>query len=78
MSHGVGHRRVLDPALLWLQRRPAATATIRLLVWEPPCAAGAALKTSPLPPPQKNPGINYLVLNEKRLSEMGIYLIPIT
>ena len=31
-------------ALLWLWCRPAATAVIRPLVWEPPYAAGVALK----------------------------------
>ena len=30
--------------LLWLWRRPAATAPIRPLAWEPPRAMGAALK----------------------------------
>ena len=30
--------------LLWLWCRPAATAPIRPLAWEPPCAAGAALE----------------------------------
>ena len=35
---------VKDPVLLWLWRRLAVTAPIRLLAWEPPCAAGAALK----------------------------------
>ena len=35
---------VKDPALLWLWRRPAATAPIRPLAWEPPYAAGATLK----------------------------------
>ena len=35
---------VKDPALLWLWRRPAAVAPIRLLAWEPPYAVGAALK----------------------------------
>ena len=42
MSCGVGHRRGSDPALLWLWRRLAATASIRPLAWEPPNAAGAA------------------------------------
>ena len=42
MSCGVGCRRSLDPALLWLWRRPATTAPIRPLAWEPPHAAGAA------------------------------------
>ena len=39
MSCGVG-----DLALLWLWYRPAAAALIGPLVWEPPDAAGAALK----------------------------------
>ena len=33
-----------DLALLWLWRRLAATALIQPLAWEPPYAAGAALK----------------------------------
>ena len=37
---------VKDPALLWLWCRPAATAPIRLLAWEPPCAVGAALENT--------------------------------
>ena len=44
MSCGIGHRRDSDLVLLWLWRRPAATASIRPLAWEPPCAVGAALK----------------------------------
>ena len=44
MSCGVGGRRGLDPALLWLWCRAAATAPIRPLAWEPPYAAGAAQK----------------------------------
>ena len=44
MSCGVGHRLSSDTTLLWLWRRPAATALIRPLAWEPPCVAGAALK----------------------------------
>ena len=35
---------VKDLALLWLWCRPAATAPIQPLAWEPPCAVGAALK----------------------------------
>ena len=42
MSCGVGYRRGWDPALLWLWRRPAATAPFRPLDWEPPYAMGAA------------------------------------
>ena len=37
-------QRVQDPALLWLWRRPVATAPIGPLAWEPPYASGAALK----------------------------------
>ena len=44
MSCGVGRRCGLDPALLWLWHRPAATALIQPLAWEPPYAAGAALE----------------------------------
>ena len=44
MSCGVGRRHSSDPALLWLWRRPMATALIGPLLWEPPYAAGAALE----------------------------------
>ena len=44
MSHGVGHRCGLDPALLCLWHRLAAVALIGPLAWEPPHAVGAALK----------------------------------
>ena len=46
VSCGVGHRRGSDPALLWLWRRPVATAPIGPLAWEPPYAAGAAQRNS--------------------------------
>ena len=42
MSCGVGYRCGSDPTLLWLWFRPASTALIRPLAWEPPYAAGAA------------------------------------
>ena len=44
MSCGVGCKRDSDLVLLWLWRRLAATAPIRPLAWEPPYAAGTALK----------------------------------
>ena len=44
MSCGVGCRCSLDTALLWLWCRPAATAPIRPLAWEPPYAVGTALE----------------------------------
>ena len=42
MSCGVGHRCDSDLVLLWLWRRPVATALIRPLAWESPYAVGAA------------------------------------
>ena len=44
MNLGVGCRHSLDLELLWLLRRPVATAPIRPVGWELPYAAGAALK----------------------------------
>ena len=44
MSYHVGRRCGWDPTLLWLWCRPAAEAQIQPLAWEPPYAAGAALK----------------------------------
>ena len=44
MNCGVGCRHGLDLARLWLWRKPAATAPIGPLAWEPPYAVGAALK----------------------------------
>ena len=41
---------IKDLALLWLWRRPLATAPIGPLSWEPPYAMGAALKRK-----KKNP-----------------------
>ena len=43
MSCGIGHRRGSD--LMWLWHRPAAVAPIGPLAWEPPNAAGVALKS---------------------------------
>ena len=42
MSCGVGRRCGSNPLLLW--HRPAATAPMGPLTWEPPYATGAALK----------------------------------
>ena len=44
MRCGVGCRRGLDLALLWLWHRLAATALLRPLAWEFPYAAGVALE----------------------------------
>ena len=37
-------QQVKDPSLMWLWCRPAAVALIGPLAWEPPYAAGVALK----------------------------------
>ena len=44
MSCGEGHGVGPDSKLLWLWCEPLATAPIRPLAWESPCAAGAALE----------------------------------
>ena len=44
MRCGVGRRCGLDPELLWLWYKLAATAPIRPLAWELPCVEGVALK----------------------------------
>ena len=61
MSCGVGCRLSLDPMLLWIRPRPAATALILPLAWEPPYATGGALEKAKRQnqktnkkPPQKN------------------------
>ena len=44
MSCGAGCGHGSDPTLLWLWRRPVATALSRPLAWKPTYAVGAALK----------------------------------
>ncbi len=44
VSCGIGCRRGLDPALLWLWHRLAAAAPIGPLAWESPHAVGVALE----------------------------------
>ena len=44
MSCGVGHRHGSDPTLLWLWCRPATTASISPLAWEPPHVMGVTQK----------------------------------
>ena len=53
MSCGVGYRLGLDLALLWLWRRPVATAQIRPPAWEPSYAAGVALEKAKRPKKKK-------------------------
>ena len=44
MSCGVGHICGSDPESLWLWHKPAVTAPMGPLAWEPPYAMGAVLK----------------------------------
>ena len=44
MTCGVGRRCGSDPELLWLWHRMAGAAPITPLAWEPPYAAGVALR----------------------------------
>ena len=46
VSCGVGRRLGSDPGLLWLWCRPAAAAQIQPLAWDPPYAAGTAIKSN--------------------------------
>ena len=46
MSCGVGCICGLDPTLLWLWRKLAATVPIGPLAWEPPYPMGAALENT--------------------------------
>ena len=62
MSCGVGHRHGSDLALLWLWHSLVATALIRPLAWEPPDAAGTALKSQKKKKSQK---INKYALNDR-------------
>ena len=70
MSCGVGRRHGLDLALLWLWCRPAATAPIRPLAWELPCAVGGALKCKKKKKKKKSPTLND-PQNELRSFETG-------
>jgi len=54
MRCGVGRKYGLDPTLLWLWHRPAATALIGPLAWEPPYAVGVALEKRQNKKPPKN------------------------
>ena len=53
VSCGIGHRRSLDPTLLWLYSL-AATDPILLLAWELPYAMGVALKRQKTKQNKKN------------------------
>ena len=70
MSCSVGHRYRSDLVLLWLWHRPAATALIQHLAWEPPYATDAALKR------QKNKNKNKNRSSYCGSAEMNLPTIP--
>ena len=64
MSCGVGLRRGSDLVLPWLWCRPAATAPIRPVAWEPPYDAGAALKGQETKKKKKKKKKKLLIISE--------------
>ena len=58
MSCGVGRRHGSDLVFLWLWCRPAATAMIQPLAWEPPYATGASLKKKKKESEKENPSFH--------------------
>ena len=70
MSCGGDHRRSWDLVLLWLWHRPAATALIRPLAWEPPYATGVALKSQKQKQKKKSMSIDmYYICREENLEQ---------
>ena len=86
MSCGADRRCGLDPALLWLWCRLAATAPIPPLAWELPYATGVALKRQKEKKKKKKKILHYATawmnLESDKLSEISqaqedkIHMIP--
>ena len=76
MSCGVGQRPGSDLALQWLWHRPAAIALSEPLAWEPPYAAGMALK-SKKQTKKETPiyHLSYVITNQEFLT--GIYYVQL-
>ena len=74
MKYGVGRRQGSDPVLLWLWRRPVATAPIRPLAWEPPYAAGAAQEIAKRQKKKKKKKkLKIKLPNDTKISILGFY-----
>ena len=69
MSCGVGHRLGSDPELLLLWFRPAATAPIRPLTWEPFYAMGETLEKGKKTKKKKKKKKKKKQTNKKGMSE---------
>ena len=76
MSCDVGHRRGLDLAFLLLWCRPATTAPLQPLAWEPPYTVGVALK-GPKKKKKKKFHSKTDVLEEIHASEWFLFEIPL-
>ena len=66
MSCGLGCRHGSDLPSLWQWHRPEAAAQLGPLAWEPPYAAGAALKKRP---PPKFPCVMYRGKSKSKRTE---------
>ena len=75
MSCGVGHRHSSDSELLWLWCRPAATALIQPLAWEPPYAAEAAQEMAKRQQQQKS---WFIFSSQKVMVSTRPYILAIT
>ena len=67
----------LDPTLLRLWHRPTAIAPVRLLAWEPPHAAGAALEKGKKTKKKKKKKKNFLFTLCSRMSLKALELTSI-
>ena len=74
MSCGVGHRRGLDPVLLWLWHRLVATDPIGPLVWEPSHVAGAALEKTKRPKKKKKNSLQFCSWSTSFLPQQSVIL----
>ena len=78
MGCGVGHRCGLDPGLLWLWCRPAATAQIPPLAWEPPCAMGMVLEKTDKTKQKKRPNeLKVVPLGNKKSGVLLLLLLDV-
>ena len=71
MSCGVGRRCGLDPTLLWLWLRLAATALIQPVAWELPYAMGIALKSKKKK--KKKQRVGEFLWQNNKLSEQNFF-----
>ena len=59
--------------LLWLWCRPAATAPIQPLAWEPPCAAGVALEKTKKRLNSLKIKLNFMVSDSSMATDIPVF-----